>query len=64
MNFTTDGTDMDFNVTGLLPGTEYEFMVTAVSVYGNIQGESDPSSPSFATTAVTGSNSCSRFCIV
>ena len=58
VNFTTDnGTVRDFKVTGLLPGTEYEFIVTAVSVSGEIEGESEPSSPRIGTTIVTGLSS-------
>ena len=52
MYYTTNGTY--FNVTGLLPGTEYEFIVTAVSVSGDVEGESEPSHPRIITTIVTG----------
>ena len=51
--FTTDAT-RDFNVTGLAPGTTYEFRVAAISEYEMIVGHSLPSDPGFADTTATG----------
>ena len=51
--FTTDAT-RDFNVTGLAPGTTYEFRVTAISESGTVVGQSLQSDPLSATTNFTG----------
>ena len=50
---TADAT-RDFNVTGLAPGTIYEFRVAAISEYEMVVGHSLPSDPGFADTATTG----------
>ena len=50
---TADAT-RDFNVTGLAPGTTYEFRVAAISESGMVVGHSLPSDPGFADTATTG----------
>jgi len=45
-------------VTGLLPGTNYEFRVIAISEFGEVVGSSSPSDPGFASTTFTG-----MFCV-
>ena len=50
---TTDNS-RDVNVTGLLPGTNYEFRVVAISEFGGVIGSSSQSDPGFANTTFTG----------
>ena len=42
------------NVTGLAPGTNYEFRVVAISEFGEVVGNSSQSEPGFANTTFTG----------
>ena len=48
LDITVDGDETTVNVTDLLPGTEYEFRVTAMASDGQI---SPPSTPLITTTA-------------
>ena len=50
---TTDNS-RDVNVTGLLPGTNYEFRVVAISEFGDVVGSSSQSDPGFGNTTFTG----------
>ena len=50
---TTDNS-RDVNVTGLLPGTNYEFWVVAISEFGDVVGSSSQSDPGFGNTTFTG----------
>ena len=54
LTLTTSDATRDFNVTGLAPGTTYEFRASAISESGMVVGHSLPSDPGFADTATTG----------
>ena len=54
LNFNTTDATEDFNVTGLAPGTTYEFRVSAISESGSVVGQSGPSEPFTAATNFTG----------
>ena len=54
LTFFTNNDTRDFNVTGLAPGTTYEFRVAAISEYEMIIGHGLPSDPEFVDTATTG----------
>ena len=59
---TTDATE-DFNVTGLAPGTTYEFRVSAISESGMVVGQSGLSEPFTAATNFTGMWKCVCVCV-
>ena len=54
LTFFTNNDTRDFNVTGLAPGTTYEFRVAAISEYKMIIGHGLPSDPEFVDTTNTG----------
>ena len=54
LTFTTTDATRDFNVTGLAPGTTYEFRVAAISESGMLVGQSLQSDPLSVTTNFTG----------
>ena len=54
LNLSTGDATRDFNVTGLAPGTTYEFRVSAISESGTVVGPSLQSDPLSATTNFTG----------
>ena len=62
LTFFTNNDTRDFNVTGLAPGTTYEFRVAAISEYEMIIGYSLPSDPEFVDTATTGTYMYSTDC--
>ena len=57
LTFNTPDATRDFNVTGLAPGTTYEFRVAAISQSETVVGQSLPSEPFSATTNFTGTYS-------
>ena len=59
LTFSTNNGIRDFNVTGLVPGTRYEFRVAAISEYEGIIGRSPESDPVFTNTTYTGKASVS-----
>ena len=54
LTFNTADATRDFNVTGLAPGTRYEFRVAAISESEEVVWQSLPSDPFSATTNLTG----------
>ena len=54
LTLSTGDATRDFNVTGLAPGTTYEFRVSAISESGTVVGPSLQSDPLSATTNFTG----------
>lgn len=62
LTFFTNNDTRDFNVTGLAPGTMYEFRVAAISEYEMIIGYSLQSDPEFVDTATTGTYMYSTDC--
>ena len=54
LTFYHNDTRRDFNVTGLAPGTRYEFHVIAISESEGIAGKSPQSNSGFANTTFTG----------
>ena len=60
LTFNTPDATRDFNVTGLAPGTTYEFRVAAISQSEMVVGQSLPSEPFSATTNLTGTV---KFCM-
>ena len=54
VNVTTDNNSTLFNVTGLLPATNYSLSVVAVAEGGNVVARSMESESSQATTGLTG----------
>ena len=54
VNVTTDNSNTSFNVTGLLPATNYSFSVVAVTEGGDVVARSNESESSQATTGLTG----------
>ena len=63
LNLTTTDATRDFNVTGLAPGTTYEFHVMAISESGLVVGRSGLSEPFTATTNFTGTCVCVCVCV-
>ena len=59
---TTDNS-RDLNVTGLAPGTNYQFQVVAISEFGGVMGSSSQSEPGFANTTFTGKLLCVCVCV-
>ena len=59
LTFSTNNSTRDFNVTGLVPGTRYEFRVAAISEYEGIIGRIPESDPVFTNTTYTGKASVS-----
>ena len=54
LTFYHNDSRRDFNVTGLAPGTRYEFHVVAISESQGIVGKSPQSNSGFANTTFTG----------
>ena len=54
LTFYHNDTSRDFNVTGLAPGTRYEFRVAAISESVGIVGKGPQSNSGFANTTFTG----------
>ena len=54
LTFYHNDTRRDFNVTGLAPGTRYEFHVIAISESEGIVGKSPQRNSGFANTTFTG----------
>lgn len=46
--------DLSANITGLLPNSDYELSVLALSVVGGVAANSTPSGLAFITTTTTG----------
>ena len=64
LTFNTADATRDLNVTGLAPGTRYEFRVVAISESEMVVGQSFPSDPFSATTNLTGiMNLCGCVCV-
>ena len=63
LTLTTPDATRDFIVTGLAPGTTYEFRVAAISESGTVVGQSLQSDPFSATTNFTGTLECVCVCV-